>query len=98
MELNKYPVQQTALATLTIFSIFAWIISFDKKPRPQSGAKINLSLSMCFKASFTLASIFSCDSIADLATVTTPNITVAFLKLGNNSSKLLHASASSIEN
>ena len=42
---------QNSLATFVIVSSFSRIFDSSRNPRPQSGAKINLSGSMNFKAS-----------------------------------------------
>ena len=59
---------------MTKFPIFWVIISSVKNPRPQSGAKINLSGAINCSASLTLFSISSTDSMADLATFITPKV------------------------
>ena len=96
-EMSLFCIQKD-FAACTILVIFWVIISSVKNPRPQSGAKTSLSLSMYFNASSTLFFMSSTVSILDLATVTTPRIMVDFLNCGNRLVKSLHASASSIEN
>ena len=76
-----------ALATETMFESFPSICTPSKNPKPQSGAKINLSASIHCKADSTLVWISCTDSILDLATFTAPKIRDEFLNNGSNDSR-----------